>query len=209
LDNLETCREVHAYLFSKYQLLDRVIRARKLHHSRFFSLDMDYGHAKFLDSLQGQKASTLKALERLERRTAQVMFQKKKWFKWVRECQDEEEQTREKEQKKVKLEAAMFRKYWKATEMRLREMKQKEQKLRDEAYLEQVYKERLAEREANGGHQEDDDNEMDWDPIEDVLEDNRASYVGKFCLERSMIRHRCLLIHKLQISLRASFGYFH
>jgi len=33
---------------------------------------MDYGHAKYLDVLQGQKATIAKALERLEHRTAEV-----------------------------------------------------------------------------------------------------------------------------------------
>jgi hypothetical protein len=39
----ETLRELRSYLFLRYALLDRVIRARKLHHSRFFSMNMDYG----------------------------------------------------------------------------------------------------------------------------------------------------------------------
>jgi hypothetical protein len=34
--------------------------------------DMDYGHVKYLDALQGQKAIITKALERLEHRTAEV-----------------------------------------------------------------------------------------------------------------------------------------
>jgi hypothetical protein len=74
VDTRELCQEIHDYLFLKFQLLDRVIRARKLHHSRFFSMDMDYGHEKFLDVLQGQKATIAKALERLEHRTAEVMY---------------------------------------------------------------------------------------------------------------------------------------
>jgi len=72
VDSKEVCHEIHKYLFLKLQLLDRVIRARKLHHSRFFSLDMDYGHSKYLDSLFTQKETITKALERLERRTAEV-----------------------------------------------------------------------------------------------------------------------------------------
>jgi hypothetical protein len=43
--------------------------------------------------------------------------------------------------------------------------------------LEQVYKERLAQQEAEG-----DDDDMDWDPIEDVLEDSRGSFVGMSAL---------------------------
>ncbi|CZR66639.1 uncharacterized protein PAC_16540 [Phialocephala subalpina] len=112
----EKLKELHDHLFLKLQFLN-----------------MDYGHGKFLDSLQGQKASTIKALERLERRTADVLYQRQNWFSWVRECQDEEEKTRDKEQKKVKVEAAMA----------------KEDKLRQDAFLEQVYKERMAEKEKN------------------------------------------------------------
>lgn len=73
----------------------------------------------------------------------------------------------------------MFKRHWKATEQRLRDMKKKEQKLKSEAYLEKVYRERLAERK-NNGQTEDEDDEMDWDPIEDLLEDNKASYIGKY-----------------------------
>ena len=36
--------EVQIYLHHKYVLLNKVIDARKLHHKRFYSLDMDYGH---------------------------------------------------------------------------------------------------------------------------------------------------------------------
>lgn len=39
-----TLRELHDYLLLKYRLFARVIGARKLHHSRFFSMNMDYGH---------------------------------------------------------------------------------------------------------------------------------------------------------------------
>ena len=36
-----TLRELHNYLMQRYGLLDRVVRARKIHHSRFFSMDME------------------------------------------------------------------------------------------------------------------------------------------------------------------------
>lgn len=35
-----TLRELHSYLALRYALLDRVIRARKIHHTRFFSMNM-------------------------------------------------------------------------------------------------------------------------------------------------------------------------
>lgn len=37
-------RELHAHLFLRHALLDRVIRARKMHHSRFFAMSLDYGN---------------------------------------------------------------------------------------------------------------------------------------------------------------------
>lgn len=46
LKNEDTLREIRSYLFLRHALLDRVIRARKLHHSHFFSMTLDYG--KFL-----------------------------------------------------------------------------------------------------------------------------------------------------------------
>lgn len=39
----EVLRELRAHLSLRHALLDRVIRARKLHHSRFFSMALDYG----------------------------------------------------------------------------------------------------------------------------------------------------------------------
>jgi hypothetical protein len=71
-----TLNEIHDHLFLRFQLLDRVIRARKLHHSRFFSQDMDYGHENYLYQLQSQRCVVLKALERLERRTAEIVHKK-------------------------------------------------------------------------------------------------------------------------------------
>lgn len=38
-----TLQELYAYLSLKHALLDRVIRARKIHHTRFFSMTLDYG----------------------------------------------------------------------------------------------------------------------------------------------------------------------
>jgi hypothetical protein len=174
----EDCKEIHDHLFLTLQLLERVIRARKLHHSRFFAEDCDYGHEKYLEVLQSQKGTVTRALERLERRTAEVIYGEQKWYNWVRECQDEEERGREKEREKVKMEAAMFKRHWKAAQLRAKDAKAKEDKMRQDAYLEQVYKERLAEKEKNGEGDDTEDDEMDWDPIEDVLEDNRGSYLG-------------------------------
>lgn len=139
-------------------------------------MNYDYGHAKFLDALQGQKATVQKAMERLERRTAEVLYENQKWFHWVRECQDEEEKSRDKEQKKIKLEAAMFRRNKSMMETRIKERKDKENKKRADVFLENLYKERMRERYEND--ELDTDGETDWDPIEGVLGDTRGAFLG-------------------------------
>jgi hypothetical protein len=161
--------EVHEYLFGQYVLLGKVIAARKLHHKHFFSLEMDYGHKAYLDKLISTRQSVLKALENLERRTAQLMYEKEKWYSWVRQVQDDEDQNREKEQKKVKLEAALFRRHWREMEIRLAAAREKEEKKRQEAYLDEVWKERMAA--------EPDADSVAWDPIEDVFEEGRGRYL--------------------------------
>lgn len=161
-------REIHDHLYQEYVLLGKVIDARKLHHKHFYPLRMDYGHQAYLDTLSSRRHIVLRALEKLETRTAQVLYEKEKWYNWVREVQQEEEATREKESKKVKLEAAMFKRHWKKMQVRLRAQREKEEKQRQDAYLEAVYRERISASE--------DDDEM-WDPIEDVIDDERSRYV--------------------------------
>ena len=167
-------REVHEYLFGQYVLLGKVIAARKLHHKHFFSLEMDYGHKAYLDKLVSTRHSVVKALESLERRTAQLLYEKEKWFTWVRQVQHDEDQNRENEQKKVKLEAALFRRHWREMEARLAASREKEEKLRQEAYLDEVWKERMAT--------EPNSDSAAWDPIEDVFEEDRGRYLD-------LIRH--------------------
>jgi hypothetical protein len=172
--------EVHEYLFGQYVLLGKVISARKLHHKHFFSLEMDYGHKAYLDKLISTRRSVLKALENLERRTAELLYEKEKWFGWVRQVQDDEDQNREKEQKKIKLEAALFRRHWREMESRLAAAREREESKRQEAYLDEVWKERMA-----AGADSDASIEQDgaaWDPIEDVFEDDRGRYLD-------LIRH--------------------
>ena len=171
----DVLHNVYDHLALKHALLDRVIRARKLHHSRFFSINLDYGHQHYLDSLSSQKFIVLRALERLERRTAEVLFEKRKWFKWIRECQDAEEAQRDNERKKVKQEAAMFKRHQKEIQARLKGLIAKETTKRQEAELERAYLERMTEKEF-------EDKEAEWDPIEAVMEDDRGTYVD-------LIRH--------------------
>lgn len=163
--------EIQAHLFKQYVLLGKVIAARQLHHKHFFSLEMDYGHKVYLERLQARRVGSLRALERVEQRAAAVLYEREQWFKWVRSSQSEEEQTREKEQKKVKLEAAMFQRHWKELQSRLRTLREKEEKKRQDAYLEQVWKERIDSADETDG----DDGE--WDPIDDIMEEERQKYL--------------------------------
>jgi hypothetical protein len=48
-----------------------------LYHSHFFAIDNDYGDAKYLDKLQNERFNMIKALEKLGRRAATVMFEQK------------------------------------------------------------------------------------------------------------------------------------
>ena len=171
IDSEEVLVGLHDYLAAKLALLERVIRARKTHHSHFFSLNLDYGHQHYLDILSSQKFITLRALERLDRRTADVLYEKRKWFEWVRECQDTEEAHRENEKKKVKQEAALFRRHQKDIRLREKELKAKEDLKRQDAELDKAYQERLSQEAMD-----EDESDM-WDPIEDIVEDQRTTYI--------------------------------
>ncbi|RMJ18640.1 hypothetical protein CDV36_001764 [Fusarium kuroshium] len=169
IDDQKSLREVHSHLFDKYVLLGNVIDARKLHHKHFYSLNVDYSHQAYIDKLISQRHIVLKAMQRAEKRTTQVLYQKEQWFSWVREVQEEEEANDEKEQKKVKQEAALFKRHVKKLEGRLAKMRQKEEQKRQDAYLEDAYRERMA-MAAEG------DDEA-WDPIEDMEHLKRNRYI--------------------------------
>ncbi|KAI8946385.1 hypothetical protein F4801DRAFT_564907 [Xylaria longipes] len=163
--------QINAHLFSEYVLLGKVIDARKLHHKHFFPLKLDYGHQAYLDTLSNRRHIVLRALEKVVKRTAEVLYAKEEWYKWIGEVQHREETNREKEAKKVKLESAMFKRHWKKMQTRIRTQREKEEKQRQEAFLESVYQQRI-----NAATESEQDIEM-WDPIEDFLEDERCKYV--------------------------------
>ncbi|PGH07906.1 hypothetical protein AJ79_06113 [Helicocarpus griseus UAMH5409] len=165
LANESALSEIHDHLLTTYRLLDRVIRARKLHHAHFYAQSMDYGHQKYLDALLQQKVTISIALERVTRRTAEVLYMKRKWFQWTRKCQEEEEKTRENEKKKIKREAALFRRQMKEVDRRMRELRIREGKRQQDNFLQKAYEERLAQDAES------------WDPIEDVLDNERGTYI--------------------------------
>lgn len=106
-------------------LLEKCVAARKLHHAHFYSLEMDYGHKAYLDKLLNQQKNVLLALESLERRTTEVLYEQEKWFAWVRDVQSKEDATRVKEKEMVKLEAALFKRHKEEIEARLKSARQK------------------------------------------------------------------------------------
>lgn len=108
----------------------------------------------------------MQALLRLERRTAEVLYQRRTWFKWVRSQQDEEEARRDSEKKRIRHEAALFKRHWAQMKQHIKEMRMKEDLKRQEDFLEEAFKARMSLDEDNL-----------WDPIEDVVEDERDSYV--------------------------------
>lgn len=163
-----TLRELYDYLLLKYRLLTRVIGASKLHHSRFFSMNMDYGHQQYIDSLQNQRHTTARTLESLVKRTGEVLFMQQEWFQWARERQDEEEKSRDNEKKKIKKEAALFNRYWSKQKALARELRKREGLKRQDDFLDEAYRERMSLQE---------DEDVAWDPMDDVIEDERATYV--------------------------------
>ena len=167
-------RQLEDYLFEKYRLLERVIRARKIHHAHFYAQTMDYGHKQYLDKLVNDKNVVLGALHRLIRRTAEVRHKQKKWFKFVRERQDEEEALQEKEVIKVKKEAQLFRRYMKQVETRTQLKRRQEDKKRQDAFLDQVYQERLRQEKESDVPASDED----WDPIEDIIKGEREDLIA-------------------------------
>jgi len=173
-EHVHELQEIHTFLFKQYVLLRKVIKARKIHHQSFYTLEMDYGHQAYLDRLVSREQAVSKALENLERRSSMVIFKKEKWYDWVRKEQELDEANREMEaKKKVKLEAALFRRHWGGIKARFEAAREKEEKRRQEEYLEEVWRERMAAS---------DDSDVDWDPIEDIYQEDREKFID-------LIRH--------------------
>jgi hypothetical protein len=164
-----TLRSIHNYVFKKHNLLDRVIRARKLHHSHFFAIDNDYGHEKYLDRLQNERYVMAKVLGKLGRQAAALMHQQKQWYDWVKKAQEEEEKHGETESKKVKLESLLFRRHQKEIVRHQRETRLKEDKKREEEFLEQVHAQRLSDMS--------EEEQDEWDPIQDVYGYEKDNYI--------------------------------
>lgn len=167
-----TLTELFRYLFHRHQLFERVIRARKLHHSRFYSpelvKELDYGHEAYLHKLEGQYATNDRALGRVTTKLMEMRHKNHKWFEWTRERQLAEENEREKEKVRVKAENAFWKRRQKERDAGIRLLREKEQRQQQDVYLDHIWRESL---EA----QADDEA---WDPIEDVLAAEQVNYVN-------------------------------
>ncbi|KAI0145127.1 hypothetical protein GGR57DRAFT_507291 [Xylariaceae sp. FL1272] len=171
VDDVTTLNQIHSHLFREYVLLGQVVDARKLHHKHFFPLQLDYGHQAYLDTLSNRRHIVLRALEKVTKRTVELLYAKEKWFEWIDEVQQTEEINREKESKKVKLEAAMFKRHWKKLQAHRRVQLEEEHKQKQNAFLEKAYQDRLS------AASETDETMETWDPIEDLGEDEHRRYV--------------------------------
>lgn len=100
-----------------------------------------------------------------------MLYQKEQWFAWVREAQEEEEANREKEQKKIKQEAALFKRHREKLQARLEKARREEEQKSQDAYLEAAFRERMAMSA------EEWDNDETWDPIKDTGHDKRNQYI--------------------------------
>lgn len=169
VDDEATLKQLHDYLFRKFQLLDRVIRARKLHHSHFFAIDNDYGHQKYLDKLLNDRQNMIKALEKLGKRAATVMYERTQWFDWVKATQAKEEKEGETESKKIKLESLLFQRHQKELKRQQRELQARESTKQQQQYLDETYNQRLSDVS--------EEEQDEWDPIKDVHGYERDNYV--------------------------------
>lgn len=100
-----------------------------------------------------------------------MLYEKEQWFAWARQALDKEEANRDKEQKKIKQKAALFKSRWAVVQARLKRNRQEEEKKRHGAYPEAAYQERKAMDSAG------EDGDEEWDPIEDEDLDKRYQYV--------------------------------
>ena len=177
-----TVNKLHRFLSCEHALLDRIIRARQLHHSRFYSLALDYGHKAYIDKLTNDRFVVLRALDRLDRRTAELHYSQQPWFEWVRERQEEENAARLKESEMAKKEARLFKRHWREAQVKLIRKRKVEDAKRQEVIVEEAFSQEMKDKDGQEGvgqegvGQEGTGEEV-WDPIEDAMEDERAGFV--------------------------------
>jgi hypothetical protein len=168
LEDEVALNELHSHLYQRHALLDRVIRARQLHHSRFYALELDYGHQNHINQLASQKNAVLRALGRLVRRIIELSYKKQEWFKWIAELEAEAEKQHEAEKKKVKREAALFSRHRAEAEARAQAARHRKEEQQQQEFLQKAWEERQNLEESY---------DEQWDPIEDMIHDQRERYI--------------------------------
>ncbi|KLO83325.1 uncharacterized protein LW93_14995 [Fusarium fujikuroi] len=110
-------------------------------------LTYDYGHQAYIDKLVSHHHVVLLALGRARKRRMAILYKKEQCYSWVRDAQDNEESNREKEQKMIKQDAALFKRHMKQMEARMELMRKKEEQKLQDAFLEEAYLDRMAMNE--------------------------------------------------------------
>lgn len=128
----------------------------------------------------------LTARNRLHRRTTNVRHKQKKWYRFVKERQEEEDANQEKEVVQIRREALLFKRYAKELEVRRQRNQRREDKKRQDAFLDAAYEER---KRQDGEVWEDSCEE--WDPIEEIMKGEREDLVD--------LMHRLLWLEKAQL----------
>ncbi|KAH9904801.1 hypothetical protein F4778DRAFT_789526 [Xylariomycetidae sp. FL2044] len=171
LTKLSEIRQVLQFLHEQYALLDRVIMARQKHSKHFYPEDLDYGHKAWVDKLVQQRHTAEGAMFRLTKRYQSVRYENEIWFLWVAERQREQDDHEEKLKKKIKLEAAMFRRHLKLMEESAERRRAKEKRRQQHIDLKRAFQKRLTLDDMS------DEALDEFDPIEDIVEDSRARYI--------------------------------
>lgn len=86
----------------------------------------------------------------------------------MQSLEQEEEAHRDNEKKKIKREAALFKRHWKHMQTRIRSLREVEDEKLQAEYLEASYQERRAQ---------DAEDDLAWDPIEGVMNEKRERYL--------------------------------
>ncbi|KAI5781498.1 hypothetical protein EDC01DRAFT_240704 [Geopyxis carbonaria] len=148
IDDDQLLKKVYDFCLRRYNLTNRCILARELHHEHFYKDTSDFGHQVYLERLQSTRKMLGGALQRLDKRMTHLRYQKESWYQWILSAQKEEESKSEVEKKRIKAAAELYRKHQDAV---------------SRLAAEQVY---------------EDPDLPDWDPIEERIQEHRRGYIS-------------------------------
>ncbi|TGZ79976.1 hypothetical protein EX30DRAFT_66385 [Ascodesmis nigricans] len=108
---LERLERVWGWCRERYNLLDRCITAREIHHEHFYKDTSDFGHQAYLDRLRTNLRVMETALTRLAKRKEFLTFQETTWYMWISKIQADEDARSESERKRVRAAAVLMRQH--------------------------------------------------------------------------------------------------